>query len=328
MAKSLIIKLSNVTKKFHLGKNVVPAVNDISIEIRSGEYIILYGPSGCGKSTLLNIIAGLERPSAGQVIIRGEDLYRLSQDRLAAYRRVKLGIVFQQFNLIHSLTALENVEMPLVLSNVDGKQRQQRASELLDSLGLAKQLAHRPNELSGGQQQRVAIARALINHPWILLCDEPTGNVDSKAAQEIMELFFQLNKESKRTILLVTHNPDHLHYADRVLYMRDGQIFKEEKVTLTPAQQTKIAEHQEIRALLRKYSRRQLNDMAVHYGLHGESFRNRQELASAILRARGESDQETEARLKTILSATNVETSEPPHPAPSVEPLPPPPSPK
>lgn len=296
------MKLEHVSKRFVLGKNIVQALSNVSFEIHTGEYVMLYGPSGCGKSTLLHIIAGLERPTSGHVFIRGENIFDLSQNRMAEYRRYKIGIVFQQFNLIHSLHALDNVSLPLALQNIPISIRTRRAKEILESFGLLKHFYQKPQELSGGQQQSVAIARALITHPWIILADEPTGNVDSQTASEIMNLFHTLNKESKRTILLVTHNPDYLHYADRVFYIRDGQLIKEEKVELTGEAQKELREREEIKRLLRKYTRIQLNDMAIHYGLHGESFRNRVELATQIAKNKERGEGETEMRLKQILS--------------------------
>lgn len=309
MPKSLVMKIVDVTKRYALGKNETVALQRINLEVRSGEYVMFYGPSGCGKSTLLNLIAGLERPTSGKVYIRGEDVAHLSKERLAELRRVAIGIVFQQFNLVHSLTALENVAMPLALGGVPRRQRELQAKELLESLGLAKHLFHFPQELSGGQQQRVAIARALIHRPFILLADEPTGNVDSKTAQEVMELFYSLNKKSKRTVLLVTHNPDYLHYADRVLTMRDGEVVKEDRRTPSPQQRQKLESDKEIASLLRRYTRMQLNDLAIRYGLHGESFKHRSAVAAAIVEAAGRHEEETSQRLKTILGAPESEAA-------------------
>lgn len=227
MQKSRVIKLDSVSKSYKIGKSTFDILKDISLEIYAGEYIIIFGPSGCGKSTLLNIISGLETVDAGKVKIRGEDITRLNQNELARYHRTKVGMVFQQFNLIKNLNVMENVALPQVFSGIGIKRREKRAMRLLHEFGLEKLAKNLPTEMSGGQQQRVAIARALVNNPWIMIGDEPTGNLDSKSANEVMELFKSLNEKSKRTVLMVTHNPEYVYYAHRVLYMRDGKIIKE-----------------------------------------------------------------------------------------------------
>ena len=290
MPKTPVIEIKNLTKHFYLGKNPVKAVNGIDLKIYSGEFIILFGPSGCGKSTLLNLVAGLEMPTSGTMLVRGEDLARLKKGRLSEHRRVKIGMVFQQFNLIKSLNAVKNVALPQVFGNVSRGRRVKRAEELLESFGLAKQMRRYPTELSGGEQQRVAIARALINNPWILLVDEPTGNVDSKTALDIMEIFKNLNKVSRRTILLVTHNPEYLHYADRIVYMRDGQKIKEEVGEMSEQEKKEISFSREVNRLTREYTREQLNELAAEVGLHGESFKNEKQVAMAILEAKEKKD--------------------------------------
>ncbi|MFA7254321.1 MAG: ABC transporter ATP-binding protein [Patescibacteria group bacterium] len=223
---SPLIKIEKVEKSFGSGDAAVQVLKDINLEIDSGEFVVFFGPSGCGKSTLLNCISGLEIPDKGKVVVRGEDLSKLDRAELAKYRSRKIGIIFQQFNVLKSFNVLENIALPQTFSGVSKSRRIKRATHLLEMFGL-KNLGHRiPTEISGGQQQRVAIARALVNNPWILICDEPTGNLDSKAATEVMELLEQLNRKSKRTVILVTHNPEHIKYAHRVVYLKDGEIIK------------------------------------------------------------------------------------------------------
>ncbi len=226
MSSQPVIKIKNLTKKFGSKDNVVNVLNDVNLEISPAEYIIIFGPSGCGKSTLLNCIAGLENISSGDVVVRGESLKNKSEDDLALYRRDKIGMVFQQFNLLKSMTVLENIALPQLFKGANLETRKKRAIKLLKLFDLDKLANRRPTELSGGQQQRIAIARALMNNPWIMLIDEPTGNLDSKAADEVMDLIKSLNKKSKRTVILVTHNPDYIHFPHRVIYMKDGKITK------------------------------------------------------------------------------------------------------
>ncbi len=227
MAKSVVIKCQNVKKVFSHGSVSAEVLHGISLEVYSGEYVILFGPSGCGKSTLLNIIAGLETVTAGSVMIRRDDITKFNEKQLARQHRTRIGMVFQQFNLIRTLNVIDNIALPQVFSGINLKRRMRRAEHLLEIFGFQKYRNYNPNELSGGQQQRVAIARALVNNPWIMLIDEPTGNLDSKAAEDVMQLIRQLNEKSKRTILLVTHNPDYVTHPHRVLYMKDGQITRQ-----------------------------------------------------------------------------------------------------
>ncbi len=228
MAKSVVIKIENVRKTFKIGKQELEIIKGINLDIYSGEYVVFFGPSGCGKSTLLNIICGLEPPTEGQMLVRGEPLYQKNEKEITEYRRSKIGIVFQQFNLLKSLSIQENVALPLSAGGQGVKQRMDRAADLLKMVGLEKFLTYRPTELSGGQQQRVAIARALSANPWIIICDEPTGNLDSKSADEVMEIINRLNSVSKRTVLMVTHNPEYLSYPHRVIYLKDGSIIREQ----------------------------------------------------------------------------------------------------
>lgn len=204
-------------------------LNGISLEIFSGEYVVFFGPSGCGKSTLLNCVAGLEIPDSGKITVRGEDLSKLNKQQLAEYRNKKIGMIFQQFNVLKSFSVINNIALPQSFTGVPLKRRLARAKHLLKMFGLEKIAKRLPTEISGGQQQRVAIARALVNNPWILIVDEPTGSLDSKASEEVMELIEKLNTKSRRTVILVTHNPEQLKYAHRIFYLKDGQVIKEER---------------------------------------------------------------------------------------------------
>lgn len=225
MARRPIIEVQNLVVKYDVGQeNETTALVGIDLEIYAGEYVIIFGPSGCGKSTLLNCIAGLERITSGDIKIRGASLKTLTEDELSVHRRQRVGMIFQQFNVLRNMSVLDNVALPQLLAAQSLDKRRERAFRLLKLLNLDRHAHKRPTQLSGGQQQRVAIARSLVNNPWILLADEPTGNLDSKSAGEIMELVQLLNQKSRRTIIMVTHNPDHLVYADRVVYMVDGDI--------------------------------------------------------------------------------------------------------
>lgn len=224
MNQEVIIEVRNLVKNFTIGNRTISVLKNINFQIRSGEYIILFGPSGSGKTTLLNLLAGLDRPTAGNIFIRGEDITQINSQALAYHRLIRIGMVFQDFNLIQAMTAVDNVALPLIFANIGYKQRLKYARSLLSDMGLSDRYRHRPIELSGGEQQRVAIARALINNPWILLIDEPTGNLDTDSADEIISIITQLNRKAKRTIILVTHNPDYLGLADRVFSLKDGKI--------------------------------------------------------------------------------------------------------
>ncbi len=224
MPKTKVIEAIGVKKSFNIGENTTEVIKGVNFVIESGEYVIFFGPSGCGKSTLLNLCSGLESPTQGKLLVRGEDVSHYSSDQLAEFRQSKIGIVFQQFNLLKSLTCQENVALPLIASGEPRDRAMNRASSLLHIFGLAKHFTNIPTELSGGQQQRVAIARAMAANPWVLICDEPTGNLDSKASKEVMEILYYLNVKSKRTIVMVTHNAEHLCYASKVFQVRDGII--------------------------------------------------------------------------------------------------------
>lgn len=204
-------------------------LKNVNLEIHDGEFVIIFGPSGSGKSSLLNLIAGLENPTAGRVMLRRRDLSHFDHKELARYHRLKMGMVFQSFNLIKSLNVWENVALPQTANGVSYATRRRKAIRLLNLLGLGEYPDRHANELSGGEQQRVAIARSLINKPFFLLVDEPTGNLDSKSAAEVMKIFDDLNKHGKHTIVMVTHNPEQLQFASRVVYVQDGTIIKDER---------------------------------------------------------------------------------------------------
>jgi len=228
MAKTKILEAVKVKKSFSVGKNIIEIIHGVSFEIESGDYAIFFGASGCGKSTLLNLCSGLEIPTEGKLLVRGENVGSYNSNQLAKFRQTKIGIVFQQFNLLKSLTVQENVALPLIAAGQDRERAMNRASSLLHIFGLAKHYGNVPTELSGGQQQRVAMARAMSANPWILICDEPTGNLDSKSSEEVMDILYYLNVKSKRTLIMVTHNEDHLKYANRIFHVRDGLIYKTE----------------------------------------------------------------------------------------------------
>jgi putative ABC transport system ATP-binding protein len=216
-----MLELENITKVYKAGQTEVPALRGISCRIESGEMVSIIGPSGSGKSTLMNIIGCLDKPTSGRYRLDGTEVSELNDNQLAEIRNKKIGFVFQSFNLLSRTTALANVELPLIYNGASN--RRQRALQVLESVGLAHRVTHRPSELAGGEQQRVAIARALINNPSIILADEPTGNLDTQTSQEIMLIFKQLNEQGM-TIILVTHEPDIAAYTQRTIKIRDGQI--------------------------------------------------------------------------------------------------------
>jgi putative ABC transport system ATP-binding protein len=227
-----VISLQDLHKTYKLGDIEVQALRGINLTIRRGEFVAIMGASGSGKSTVMNIIGCLDRPTAGAYFLEGEDVSALSADQWALIRNRKIGFVFQGFNLLQRTTAVENVELPMMYTGLGFKERRQRALEMLGLVGLAERSHHLPNQLSGGQQQRVAIARSLVNHPSLLLADEPTGNLDTKTSQEIMELFQNLNAREDITIVLVTHEPDIAEYAKRRIVFRDGLIISDTSRTV------------------------------------------------------------------------------------------------
>lgn len=222
----MTISLTGVTKVYQMGDADVAALAGVNLTIQAGEFTAIMGPSGSGKSTLMNILGCLDRPSAGSYELDGQEVAGMSDDELAVTRNKKIGFVFQNFNLLPRISALQNVALPLVYANVKRKERDERAAAALAAVGLEQRLHHRPNELSGGQRQRVAIARALVNEPMMIMADEPTGNLDSKSGIEVMGIFSQLNSLG-RTVILVTHEPDIAEYARRVIHVRDGLIVRD-----------------------------------------------------------------------------------------------------
>lgn len=223
------IRTENVCRHYSMGQNVIRAVDGVSIEVPAGEFVALLGSSGSGKSSLLNLIAGLDRPSSGAVVVEGRDLATFSREDLARHRLHTVGMVFQSFNLIPSMTVIENVELPLRFAEVDRSKRAALAREALDRVGLGQRLHHRPSELSGGEQQRTALARALINRPKLLLADEPTGNLDSHTGAEIMNLIREFNETLGMTVVMVTHERALAdQYAQRLLFLADGKLMDEQ----------------------------------------------------------------------------------------------------
>ncbi|MBS1593480.1 MAG: ABC transporter ATP-binding protein [Bacteroidetes bacterium] len=218
-----VIQISHLRKTFRLGDQVINALNDVSLTISKNEYVALMGPSGSGKSTLMNILGCLDSPSAGSYRLNNTEVAKMTDDQLAYVRNKEIGFVFQTFNLLPRLTALENVALPLIYAGMGGKERQQRAEYVMEQVGLKERMGHKPNELSGGQRQRVAVARALVNSPSIILADEPTGNLDTKTSYEIMGLFQDIHSKGN-TVILVTHEEDIAKHARRIMGLRDGLI--------------------------------------------------------------------------------------------------------
>jgi len=225
---NVLIQLTNLTKTYHIGETEVRALQGITYTIHPGDFLAIMGPSGSGKSTMMNIIGCLDKPDSGEYIFEGENVAKMDKNQLARMRNKKIGFVFQSFNLLSRTTALENAELPLVYSNVPGKEQQKRALAALESVGLKDRAHHKTNQLSGGEQQRVAIARALLNNPSLILADEPTGNLDSKTSDEIMTIFRNLNQNKGITIVMVTHEADIGAQAKKRIFMRDGQIIRED----------------------------------------------------------------------------------------------------
>jgi putative ABC transport system ATP-binding protein len=219
-----LVTLRNVTKSYVRGKQKVEVLHGVDLQIDTGEFLALMGPSGSGKTTLLNLVAGLDQPTGGEVAVAGDRIDQLSRGKLSDWRARHIGFIFQFYNLLPVLTAEANVEVPLLLTDLSKAQRRQRVQTALQLVGLADRAKHKPNELSGGQQQRVAIARAIVSDPTLLVCDEPTGDLDRQSAEEIMNLLQALNRSHKKTIVMVTHDPRAAEYASRELHLDKGRL--------------------------------------------------------------------------------------------------------
>ena len=224
--KKPIIQVKNLHKIYTIGKNKVHALNGVSLDIYEGEFCAIVGTSGSGKSTMLNMLAGLEKPTKGEVIIGGEHIEKMNENQLVKFRRDHVGFIFQSFNLLQTMTAQENVALPLVFRGEDKKERLKKAGDLLDLVGLPDHKKHKPNEMSGGQQQRVGVARALVVDPEIIFADEPTGNLDSNTSKDIMNMMQKVVREQKKTLVMVTHDNHLAGFADRIFHIIDGKIVK------------------------------------------------------------------------------------------------------
>jgi len=222
-----LLALKGITKEYKLGKTIVRALRGLDIDIEEGEIVAIMGPSGSGKSTLMHILGALDTPTGGTAILDGQDLQRLKERQLVTLRGKRIGFVFQTFNLVQTLSAQQNVELPMIFQGIRKGERARRAKELLSKVGLADRVRHRPNELSGGERQRVAIARALANDPEIILADEPTGNLDSESGAPILDLLKKLSTDDGKTVIIVTHDPDATAIADRIVRLRDGCVVEE-----------------------------------------------------------------------------------------------------
>jgi len=227
--KETVIHLDNVWKTYKMGEFEVNALRGLNLEVKKGELLAIMGPSGSGKSTAVNMVGALDMPTRGKILLEGHDISKLSESDLAQIRGKKIGFIFQQFNLINTLTALENIALPMVFQNIVKEERLQRAKYLLEMVGLSDRMHHKPTELSGGQQQRVAIARALSNNPEVVLADEPTGNLDSKTGETVISFLQNLNRKEGKTIIMVTHDANVAHHADRIEFLKDGAIVKSKK---------------------------------------------------------------------------------------------------
>lgn len=227
--KESIIRVRDVKKYFQMGDEVIRALDGISMNIYQGEVCCLFGKSGSGKSTLLNMLAGLEKPTAGKILFHKKHIERMNEEQLAQFRREHIGFVFQSYHLLPTLTALENVMLPLVFQGMPLQERKRRAMKMLQAVGLEKRADHKPFEMSGGQQQRVSIARAFVNDPPVVFADEPTGNLDTKTTYEMMDLITEMAKEKQQTLIIVTHDMELSEYADRMVVLQDGKIDRIEK---------------------------------------------------------------------------------------------------
>lgn len=223
-----VIELKDIVKSYQMGDTTVYALNHVTVNFEKGKFTSIVGPSGSGKSTMMNILGCLDRPTSGEYFLEGKNIANYTDDELARTRNRRIGFVFQSFNLLNRLTAVENVALPLIYAGVDLEERTRRAEQALTNVGLGTRMYHKPNEMSGGQRQRVAIARALINNPAIIMADEPTGNLDTKSTLEIIDIFEKLNQEGK-TVIMVTHEPELAAMTQRILVMRDGRLTEEKE---------------------------------------------------------------------------------------------------
>lgn len=221
-----LIVCKNVIKTYVMGSEKVDALKGIDLTIKQGEFIALLGKSGSGKSTLLNMLAGLERPTSGEIYVKDQPIHTLSETKITNIRKKHIGFIFQSYNLLPTHTALENVTLPLVFNRIKESEKIKRGKEMLEAVGLGDRLHHKPQQMSGGQQQRVSIARAFINKPEIIFADEPTGNLDSKTTEDVMGLMLNMIKEYNQTFIMVTHDPETSQYADRIIYLKDGHVEK------------------------------------------------------------------------------------------------------
>ena len=226
-----IVKTEQLTRVYGTGATAVTALNRLNVDIQPGEFVAVMGPSGCGKSTLLHLVGGLDKPSSGRVMLNGQDISRFNDDQMTQLRRRHIGFIFQFFNLIPVLEAVENAALPLILDGAKEGEARQKAETWLKRMGLGDRLAHRPDQLSGGEQQRVAIARALVVEPMLILSDEPTGNLDSRSADEIAVLLRQISEEWQRTVLMVTHDPRIAAHANRIIFLKDGTMVDETRLS-------------------------------------------------------------------------------------------------
>lgn len=219
-----IIKVNKIKKVFRMGEERIIVINDLSLNVEKGKTYCMLGKSGSGKSTLLNLMAGLDKPTKGEIIFKGLHIERMNENQLADFRQKYLGFVFQSYNLLSTLTALENVTLPLIFKKADKKEREEKAMEMLEAVGLADRANHKPSEMSGGQQQRVSIARAFINDPEVVFADEPTGNLDTKTTYEMMDLIMKLTQKNKQTLLMVTHDLEVSDYCQNIIHLSDGKV--------------------------------------------------------------------------------------------------------
>ena len=270
-----IIELKNVKKIYHMGNEKIKAVNGVSFEINKGEFCCLLGTSGSGKSTLLNLMAGIEKASSGEILLKGYDIRNMSEKNLADFRQHYLGFVFQAYNLIGSMNALENVEMPLVFKRMDAKTRKKLAEQMLIQVGLGSRLTHKPKEMSGGQQQRVGIARAFVAKPEIVFADEPTGNLDTKTTMEVMELIHAMARRNKQTIVMVTHDPRLASYGDKIIHILDGNIQNVEVIkTAEQIEEESRIEIEKFKELQKEKKKARAERLAKLMGKNMEEIKN------------------------------------------------------